>query len=126
MAGDERSEDVKGSAAKKVLVPMAASAASAATSYAIKKAPDVYRQKVAPKLEQKGGLQELVQDLLERLKGVAGAVTPDELPFGLGNGDSGGQARRSPRTGSAPPAELERNRRGREARRRKRRQSLSR
>jgi hypothetical protein len=125
MAGDERSEDVKGSAAKKVLVPMAASAASAATSYAIKKAPDVYRQKVAPKLEQKGGLQELVQDLLERLKGVAGAVTPDELPFGLGNGDGRGQGR-SPRTSSAPPAELERNRRGREARRRKRRQSLSR
>ena len=115
----------KDSIAKKVLVPLAASAASAATAYVVKKAPDVFREKVLPKIRENGGFESLAQDLLERLREVADSVAHVELP-GMHDGRS-----TSAGGGGSPPrrtmsdAQRERERKERAARRRARRQASS-
>src|SRR5439155_6952004 len=112
----------KDSITKKVLVPLAASAASAATAYVVKKAPDVFREKVLPKIREQGGFESLAQDLLERLREVADSVAHVELP-GMHDGrwtSAGGSS--APRR-SLSDAQRERERKERAARRRARRQA---
>lgn len=116
----------KESLAEKVVVPMAATLASVATSYLIKKAPEVYRDKVLPKVRERGGFEPLAQDLLQRVRETVDSLLPVDLPMpAFGNRASGTReqrpARKTPSRGTG-----EKNRREREQRRRARRQALSR
>jgi hypothetical protein len=54
----------KGSLAKKVLVPLAASAASAATAYAVRKVPRLIQEELLPKLKK----SDRARDALDKAK----------------------------------------------------------
>jgi hypothetical protein len=107
----------KGSLAKRVLVPLAASAASGAAAYAARKAPDFFRQKVLPKLKEAsadGGALDKAKEAVESaVSGVADRVAPA----------SPQQSRPRPKISDTQRA---RNQRARAARRRERKQALSR
>ena len=106
----------KGSMTKRVLVSLAASAASGATAYAARKAPRFFEDKVLPKLKEltsNGGA-------LDKAKSAVENAVP-----GVG-GD--GQGQETPRRSSRPrvsPAEAEKRQRERAERRRERKAALS-
>jgi hypothetical protein len=106
----------KGSMTKRVLVSLAASAASGATAYAARKAPGFFEDKVLPKLKEltsNGGA-------LDKAKSAVGDAVP-----GVGGGDNGQE---TPRRSSRPklsPAQAEKRQRERAERRRERKAALS-
>jgi hypothetical protein len=105
----------KGSMTKRVLVSLAASAASGATAYAARKAPGFFQDRVLPKLK------ELTSDggAVEKAKSAVENVVP-----GIG-GDGGQEA---PRRSSRPrvtPAQAEKRARERAERRSERKAALS-
>ena len=106
----------KGSMTKRVLVSLAASAASGATAYGARKAPAFFQDKVLPKLKEltsNGGT-------LEKAKSAVENAVP-----GIGSDDGGQEA---PRRSSRPklsPAEAEKRQRERAERRRERKAALS-
>jgi hypothetical protein len=105
----------KGSVGKKVLVSLAASAASGATAYAAGKAPGFFQDKVLPKLKEltsNGGAVEKAK------KAVENAVP------GIGDDHSPEAPRRSSRP-RVSPAEAEKRRRERAEHRRERQAALS-
>jgi hypothetical protein len=117
----------KHSLAEKVVVPMAATLASVATSYVIKKAPEIFRDKVLPKVREKGGFEPLAQDLLQRVKQTVDSVVPADLPIpALGSSDSSSGAGRSASDKRLSKRQLASNRREREQHRRERRGAASR
>ena len=105
----------KGSMTKRVLVSLAASAASGATAYAARKAPGFFEDKVLPKLKEltaNGGA-------LDKAKSAVENAVPSV-------GGSDGQE--APRRSSRPrlsPAEAEKRQRERAERRRERKKALS-
>ena len=105
----------KGSMTKRVLVSLAASAASGATAYAARKAPGFFEDKVLPKLKEltsNGGA-------LDKAKSAVENAVP-------GVGGDGGQE--APRRSSRPrvsPAQAEKRQRERAERRRERKAALS-
>ena len=107
----------KGSMTKRVLVSLAASAASGATAYGARKAPAFFQDKVLPKLKEltsNGGT-------LDKAKSAVENAVP-----GIGGDDGGGQE--APRRSSRPklsPAEAEKRQRERAERRRERKAALS-
>ena len=89
--------------AHKALMPIVATAASAAAGYAAKKGPDLFEDKVLPKLKQAAsGAGSVAEDLPSRAKSVAGGVgdLTSELTGRLkeaapgGSGGGGGAQRR--------------------------------
>ena len=103
----------KGSVGKKVLVSLAASAASGATAYAARKAPRFLQEKVLPKLKEltsNGGALDMAK------KAVENAVPA------VGGGQTAPQRSSRPRI---PKAELEKRRRERAEHRRERKAALS-
>jgi hypothetical protein len=106
----------KGSMTKRVLVSLAASAASGATAYAARKAPGFFEDKVLPKLKEltsNGGAVDKAKSAVENAVPGAG-------------GD--GQGQETPRRSSRPrvsPAEAEKRQRERAERRRERKAALS-
>ena len=108
----------KGSLAKRVFVPLAASAVSGATAYAARKAPGFFQEKVLPKLKeaaQSGGKLDKAKDAVEgAVSGVTDRVSP--------GGSSPQQNRSRPKLS---PAQRERQQRERAARRRERKQALT-
>ena len=109
----------KGSLAKRVLVPLAASAVSGATAYAARKVPGLFQEKLLPKLKEvaNGGTLDKAKEAVEgAVSGVADRVTPSE------SGSSPQQARPRPKVSAA---QRERNQRERAKRRRERKQALS-
>jgi hypothetical protein len=107
----------KSSMTKRVLVSLAASAASGATAYAARKAPGFFQDKVLPKLKEltsNGGAVEKAKNAVEN-------VVP-----GIGDGGDGGQE--APRRSSRPrvtPAQAEKRARERAERRSERKAALS-
>jgi hypothetical protein len=107
----------KGSMTKRVLVSLAASAASGATAYGARKAPAFFQDKVLPKLKEltsNGGTLDKAKSAVE-----------NAVPGIGGGGDDGGQ---EPRRSSRPklsPAEAEKRQRERAERRRERKAALS-
>jgi hypothetical protein len=105
----------KGSTTKRVLVSLAASAASGATAYAARKAPGFFQDKVLPKLKEltsNGGA-------LDKAKQAVENAVP---------GVGGGNGQEAPRRSSRPrlsPAEAEKRQRERAERRRERKKALS-
>ena len=53
---------------KKALAPIVATAATAATGYAIRKGTELWQEKVAPKLEERGGGMAVATETLEAVK----------------------------------------------------------
>jgi hypothetical protein len=81
---DEGRKDsfVKGLAAavaKKALVPLAASAATAGTAYATRKSSELWREKVLPKLQEKGGGRAVARDAVETLSQKLGGRGSKQL-----------------------------------------------
>jgi hypothetical protein len=104
----------KSSMTKRVLVSLAASAASGATAYAARKAPRFFEDKVLPKLK------ELTSDggTLDKAKQAVENAVPGV----------GGDEQETPRRSSRPrvsPAEAEKRQRERAERRRERKAALS-
>ena len=107
----------KGSLAKRVFVPLAASAVSGATAYAARKAPGFFQEKVLPKLKEaaQSGKRDKAKDAVEgAVSGVTDRVSP--------GGSSPQQNRSRPKLS---PAQRERQQRERAARRRERKQALT-
>jgi hypothetical protein len=105
----------KGSTTTRVLVSLAASAASGATAYAARKAPGFFQDKVLPKLKEltsNGGT-------LDKAKQAVENAVP-----GVGGGDGQETPRRSSRP-RVSPAEAEKRQRERAERRRERKAALS-
>ncbi|MFL5955042.1 MAG: hypothetical protein ACJ76I_13150 [Gaiellaceae bacterium] len=68
--------------AHKALMPIVATAASAAAGYAAKKGPDVFEQRLLPRLKKiAGGAGDVKAEIPERAKSVAGGA--GELAEGL-------------------------------------------
>jgi hypothetical protein len=108
----------KDSMAKKILVPLAASAVSGATAYLARKAPGLIREKVLPKLKESGGagdaLTKAKDAVTERISSAGGDSAE---PTGGGAGQ-----RPLPKLSTK---ERERGRADREKRRRERKQAIS-
>ena len=82
----EQQQSRSRSAAKKVLMPVVATVASALASYVAKKGPEFLEQTVLPKLrEGKSGAGDVAHDLTERARSVAGG--------GGSNGGGDGESR---------------------------------
>src|ERR1044071_2179761 len=82
---------------KKILIPAAAGVGTLAAGYAAKKAPDLFRDNVMPKIEDRGSDEaaKMGKQAMDKMKDgggvagkVAGAVTGK---LGGGNGDGGGK-----------------------------------
>jgi uncharacterized membrane protein len=88
--------------AKKILIPAAGAVGTAAVGYAAKKVPDLFRDQVLPKLEERGSEEaaKVGKQAIGKMKGgssgVAGKVagTVADKVTGGGNGDGGGKKTR--------------------------------
>ena len=116
--------------AHKALMPIVATAASAAAGYAAKKGPALFEEKVLPKLkEAASGAGSAAEDIPSRAKSVAGNVgeLTDELTSRVkeaapGAGGGGGPQRRN---GGLSEAELQRHMKRRAQARAARRKATS-
>ena len=115
--GSTKRREVTVRLAEKLLMPLVATAASAAAGYAAKKAPEIFEQKVQPTLrnakKSAGSAGDLAGGLTERAKEVAGGMNPL-------SDDTDGAASRPART-AVDNDELARRRESREERRAARR-----
>src|SRR3954447_18128181 len=73
--------DGNGSMAKKFLLPAAAGVGTMAATYAVRKAPDLFREQLMPKLEDRGS-----DEAAKMGKQAMGKIAGD----GDGDGDDGG------------------------------------
>jgi|GEM_PF-4534651 len=79
-----------GTLAKKLLMPVVATAVSAAATYAGKKAPELIGDKLMPKLRDAGsGTEELVSGLTERAKSAVPGLGGEDGDSGSGGGRHG-------------------------------------
>jgi len=120
-SGNRRREgSVTGRLAKKLLTPIAATAAGALAKYAARKAPQLLEEVVLPKLRaaQKGG-GSVVQDLPAQARAAAGEVgdLAKDLAGRVSGGDSTAEPRRLSKT------QLEQRREARAERRATRRKA---
>jgi hypothetical protein len=65
--------------ARKAFVPLAASAATAGTTYLMRKSADLWQQKVLPRVEEKGGGRAVVREALETVAGRLGGRRSEAL-----------------------------------------------
>ncbi|MFL5927275.1 MAG: hypothetical protein ACJ77E_10100 [Gaiellaceae bacterium] len=117
--GESTKGDIGRKLAHKALMPIVATAATAVAGYAAKKGPDLFEEKLLPKLKQAAGSAgSAAQEIPSRAKaaaGDAGDITEDlagrvkdAAPGGGGggqDGDGGGAGRR--RNGRLSQTELE-------------------
>ena len=116
----------KDSLAKKIFVPLAASAASAAAAYAVRKLPALVQEKVMPKL--KGGRSSgAAGDVLSKAKDAVGETvsTVADRVSELRESASGSSRSPGPSLSSKELDELERRRKERAKHRAERRKALS-
>jgi hypothetical protein len=110
--------------AKKALAPVVATAATAATTYAVRKGTELWQEKLAPKLAERGGGMAVATETLEAVKeklpveAVKEKLPVDAVKEKLPLGDSS-----SADEPTEDPAR-EQERRKREQRRAQRRKSL--
>ena len=109
----------KGSLAKRMFVPLAASAVSGATAYAARKAPGFFQEKVLPKLKEAAGSGGKLDKAKEAVEGAVSGVTDRVSP---GGSSPPQQTRSRPKLSQA---QRERQQRERAARRRERKQALT-
>jgi hypothetical protein len=122
---EERQENKSGfvsTIAKKALAPIVASAATAATAYLIRKATEVWEEKLRPKVQDKGGGRAVARETLENAAGKVGGPASEKLnALAEKLGDESGSSTHS---SSSSDASREQERRSREQRRQQRRQAL--
>ena len=111
----------KDSIAKKVVVPLVASAASAAAAYAVRKLPGLVQDKVIPKLKDARS-SESASNAVAKAKDAVGGAVSTVTERVVGNGESSRSA--LPSLSSKQLDQLERARRGRAKRRAERRKAL--
>ena len=101
---EEGKEKVSGNGhdglAKKILIPAAGAVGTAAVGYAAKKVPELFRDQVMPKLEDRGSdeaakMGKQAVDKMKDQSGIAGKVAGSVAgKVGGGNGDGGGKKTR--------------------------------
>jgi uncharacterized membrane protein len=101
---EEGKEKVSGNGhdglAKKILIPAAGAVGTAAVGYAAKKVPELFQDKVMPKLEDRGSdeaakMGKQAVDKMKDQSGIAGKVAGTVAgKVGGGNGDGGGKKTR--------------------------------
>jgi Skp family chaperone for outer membrane proteins len=118
--------------AKKALAPLVASAATAATAYLIRKATEIWEEKLRPKVQERGGGRAVARETLESAAGKMGPASEklNALAEKLGDEKTGrdekaGQ-KSSPQAGSSSSSDesREQERKEREQRRQQRRKAL--
>ena len=116
VSGRDRGKE-KGSLAKRLFVPLAASAVSGATAYAARKAPGLFQEKVLPKLKElasNGGTLEKAKKAVE-----------DAVPGVGGSSDGGAESQRERPRRKVSDEQRANQQRERAERRRERREALS-
>ena len=101
MRGEEERKDsfvkgLGGAMARKALVPLAASAATAVTAYVTRKSSELWREKVQPKVQEKGGGRGVAREALEKVSekfGGRGSETLSALADRLGSDGGSPQSR---------------------------------
>lgn len=118
---------------KRALAPVVATAATAATGYAIRKGTEIWEQRLRPKVEEKGGARALARDTLGHAAGTLGGAvqsspvseTVSSLTAKVSAGQGDGADAPSPaQEPSMNDAERKAERQRREQRRQERRQAL--
>ena len=82
-------KELSSAAAKKALTPLLATAATAGTTYLIRKTTEIWQEDVLPKLREKGGGKAVAKEGLEQVSGRLGgspARVLAELAGRLGDG----------------------------------------
>jgi hypothetical protein len=120
MADEQQSKpSFKHAVVKKALAPLVATAATAVTTYLMRKATEVWHETVQPKVEEKGGAEALARQaagaVSSKLAPVSEAVTPKA------GGDEPDEARED---APEPDADRSEERRKREQRRNQRAKAL--
>jgi hypothetical protein len=122
---------VKDVFARKIVVPLSATLASAAAGYVVKRAPQFFEEKILPRLREAGRPRDLVEDVTqrahdvtekakdvtERAKDAVSGVTGSNDGDGASNGGSSRPQARKPR----PIKEIEKARQQRAEGRKSRR-----
>src|SRR5437667_9731328 len=67
-------KELSSAAAKKALTPLLATAATAGTTYLIRKTTEIWQEDVLPKLREKGGGKAVAKEGLEKCSGRLGGV----------------------------------------------------
>jgi hypothetical protein len=121
---------------KRALAPVVATAATAATSYAIRRGTEVWEQRLRPRVEEKGGGRALARDTLGHAAAALGDAAQSGGPVSekvssltdkVRAGESGGADAPQPaQEPSMNDAERKAERQRRERRRQERRQALER
>ena len=118
MADEQHSKpSFKHAVVKKALAPLVATAATAATTYLMRKAIELWHETVQPKLEEKGGAEALARDAADAVSNKLAPVS--EAVTSKVGGDE-------PEAKHEPEGEADRSeeRRKREQRRKQRRKAL--
>ena len=87
-------KELSGSAAKRLLEPLATTAATAGTAYLMRKTTQIWNESVLPNVRDKGGGKAYVKDALEQ--------AASKLPGGRGSGFLHGLAKHLEDESSAP------------------------
>jgi uncharacterized membrane protein len=99
-AKEKLSPNGKDSMARRLIVPAAAGLGSLAATYAVRKGPNLLKDRVKPKLEQEGSeeVAKVGRQAAQRMKGERGAVgkVAGKAAERLGGSDSSGKTRRLP------------------------------
>ena len=101
--------------AKKALAPVVTSVATAITAFLMRKAAELWQQKLQPKVEEKGGAEAVARDAMDAVSRKVAPVT-DAVASKAGGG--------SETSSSSSDDDREQGRREREQRRAKRRKTL--
>ena len=110
--------------AKKALAPLVTTAASAGTAFLIRKANEVWQQKLQPKVQEKGGSRAAARELLETAAGKVGGRGSEALKGLAARVGADRPASKRAAPSSASDERRDADRRQREQRRRQRRRSL--
>ena len=129
MAENGIGQRIKHGVESKILVPLAATIVSAATSYLIKKLPLILEQKVLPKLKEQGGVSGVRETVGEAVAETATTVKEravEVVPALAGGEESSGEASEEESAATSGADEREEERRKREERRQERKRALQR
>ena len=131
MADDEKQQSKQrgflSTITKRALAPVVATAATAATGYALRKGSELWEQWLRPKVQEKGGGRALARETLESAAAKIGgpiSETTSALADKVGKDDTGQELPAPAQAGPLDDAKRERDRQQRERRRQERRQAL--
>ena len=73
--GQQAKPSFKHAVARKALAPVVASAATAVTTYLLRKGAQLWQETVQPKLDERGGAEQVARDALETVSGKVAPVS---------------------------------------------------